>query len=434
MRHRFPISPLSGSAPDAADLRAARRRAQFQALHRKYEAAFEQIQATLLSLDGSRLYNLLEEYRLRYGRPARERAFLAYHHWRDGHRAASDETTACLFELLPRHISAEEKLLLIRRLREQLLQQLCQDAVTVTVARGSDLAAVLGRVMRLVRRVREIEMPADFLAVQGWLARADMQALNVLARETEHFIACRRLADLMVQLATLSHLRALASPQVAIRVQARFEIPTAAVAIRFLPCFWREASMADGADSDQDLLVRLQEMALLQERQEGSLTFVEYVMRTLTPQEQEKLRALAAAEGLRTEILLRELQVKTIAARGDIEATIATAERLKAQRHTGKITSEHATASGTTKIEIENRARPCYIATACYGDAHHPDVQALRRYRDETLLLSPLGRGLARLYDRLSPPLARRMDKTGWLAQTLRRLVLEPLARRLRAG
>ena len=151
----------------------------------------------------------------------------------------------------------------------------------------------------------------------------------------------------------------------------------------------------------------------------------------LTPREQEQLRALAAAEGLRTDILLQELRIKTIAARGDIDATIATAERLKQAGQNSKITSEHATASGTTRIEIENKKRPCYVATACYGDVEHPDVVALRRFRDKVLVKSIGGRAFIGVYELLSPPLAARLGPRQWVGRMVRRGVLEPLVRRL---
>lgn len=48
----------------------------------------------------------------------------------------------------------------------------------------------------------------------------------------------------------------------------------------------------------------------------------------------------------------------------------------------------------------------CFIATAVYGDACHPDVQALRRFRDEYLMTNPAGRAFVGLYYRYSPPLA----------------------------
>ena len=46
----------------------------------------------------------------------------------------------------------------------------------------------------------------------------------------------------------------------------------------------------------------------------------------------------------------------------------------------------------------------CFIATACYGNCEHPDVIALRSWRDRYLLRSSTGQLLVRAYYRLSPP------------------------------
>lgn len=51
----------------------------------------------------------------------------------------------------------------------------------------------------------------------------------------------------------------------------------------------------------------------------------------------------------------------------------------------------------------------CYIATMVYGDYEHPQVQALRLFRDEVLAASTVGRWFIRMYYRFSPGMVRRL-------------------------
>src|SRR3989338_9482327 len=56
----------------------------------------------------------------------------------------------------------------------------------------------------------------------------------------------------------------------------------------------------------------------------------------------------------------------------------------------------------TARIANERRKRiedqDCFVATAVYGDREAPEVQALRRFRDEVLMDSPFGRACVDFY------------------------------------
>lgn len=65
----------------------------------------------------------------------------------------------------------------------------------------------------------------------------------------------------------------------------------------------------------------------------------------------------------------------------------------------------------------------CYVATAVYGSYDAPEVQVLRRFRDDKLQQSMLGRAFIRGYYKASPPLARRLEN----ATTANRLVRRSL-------
>ncbi len=325
-------------------------------------ACLEALKAALLSLDGSRTANLLEEYRQRHGRPARELAFLTCHHWREGRRASQNATTARLFDLLPHYLTEPEKLLLLRRLRAEASERAKPSRVRLTLRRSGDLAAVVSQIWPRLRPLDAVASPASLANVQRWFSGGEMQALVRVVEESDYLLATQRLADLIVRLAQLFRLRNLADAGTQVYVSASFVIPTAAITLEFHKSFWEEQPMNDTTEknqdfTDQDFLVRLQDLALTQEWQNGAMGFVDFVMRTLTPAEQEKLRSVAVAEGLRTEVLLRELHVKTLAAKADIDLTLETVQKLKDQHHQGRIVSNHTTASGMTQIEVV--VEPC---------------------------------------------------------------------------
>ena len=66
--------------------------------------------------------------------------------------------------------------------------------------------------------------------------------------------------------------------------------------------------------------------------------------------------------------------------------------------------------NGRHKTEAEQKANACYIATMVYGDYNHPQVVALRRFRDNTLQNSSLGRAFIHFYYKNSPVWVEKMQ------------------------
>ena len=63
-----------------------------------------------------------------------------------------------------------------------------------------------------------------------------------------------------------------------------------------------------------------------------------------------------------------------------------------------------------TKLKnLRKRSTPsgCFIATMVYGDYNHPQVLILRKFRDETLLNSRMGRIFVYIYYKTSPYLVK---------------------------
>ena len=61
-----------------------------------------------------------------------------------------------------------------------------------------------------------------------------------------------------------------------------------------------------------------------------------------------------------------------------------------------------------------NNSSGCYVATCVYGSYDCPQVWTLRRFRDNTLANSVLGRAFIRTYYAISPTVVRWFGKTDW--------------------
>ncbi len=77
-----------------------------------------------------------------------------------------------------------------------------------------------------------------------------------------------------------------------------------------------------------------------------------------------------------------------------------------------------------TKISIAK----CFIASAVFEDPEAPEVLILRQFRDQRLKRSSVGRGLVRLYETVSPPLARSLRGNQPSRQRLRKGLRQSLS------
>jgi hypothetical protein len=82
----------------------------------------------------------------------------------------------------------------------------------------------------------------------------------------------------------------------------------------------------------------------------------------------------------------------------------------------------------TTPATSGGGGGPCFIATAAYGSPLHPKVELLRQFRDQVLLTRWWGRWLNEVYLHLSPPLARLVEGSDMLRQSVRTLLRPVIA------
>nr|WP_319266413.1 CFI-box-CTERM domain-containing protein [uncultured Draconibacterium sp.] len=83
----------------------------------------------------------------------------------------------------------------------------------------------------------------------------------------------------------------------------------------------------------------------------------------------------------------------------------------------------NATRSYSSSSSNSSSSGGCYIATMAYGDYDHPQVQILRKFRDESLAASIFGRSFIRFYYATSPHLVSLLKNHERINQLIRNLL-----------
>lgn len=110
----------------------------------------------------------------------------------------------------------------------------------------------------------------------------------------------------------------------------------------------------------------------------------------------------------------------------DRELGDASPEHVRMRAEKGIIEHRRFEREGQVRVLLEKSGnaidKRCFVASCLYGiDA--PETVLLRKWRDEVLLRSGIGRGLIHSYYRISPHLVTLIDRQGWLEKSIRLLL-----------
>lgn len=92
----------------------------------------------------------------------------------------------------------------------------------------------------------------------------------------------------------------------------------------------------------------------------------------------------------------------------------------------GKVIDKYGTKPTTsppTPAPTPSKKSGCFIATAAFGTPLAPEIDVLRQFRDDRLMVDPLGRAFVKGYYTLSPPVAHAVSMSETLRAVVRGLI-----------
>jgi hypothetical protein len=153
---------------------------------------------------------------------------------------------------------------------------------------------------------------------------------------------------------------------------------------------------------------------------------------TRLPQEKaNEILSKAADKALDLQIKQKEAQIDNAILEQKL-GIVTRAARQHKESGTGFLhDDEHRSEHGYTRVTVSvDQERPkaqvsgyCFVATACFGNAEHPTVVALRSFRDTVLVHSTGGRLFVATYYSVGPVLAKTLDRLPVLKPLLRNLL-----------
>jgi hypothetical protein len=154
-------------------------------------------------------------------------------------------------------------------------------------------------------------------------------------------------------------------------------------------------------------------------------SFLQRLMQELSPEERARLKQKTAEGLLSNELERLRASHQFGISSDDMDMFMQNVQRME-RLHRGNAMSSYdmrgtfKTPSGETQI---NSKKGCYIATAVYGSFEHPNVLLLRRFRDQHLEESMVGRCLCACYYWASPWLAQGLFSKGAPRSAMRKVL-----------
>ena len=324
------------------------------------------IEHTFFHLPSYELEALFLDYGENYGKSAESYARRTYSSWKTGQTGLSGTTAERLVELLPHHLTANERFELLKKLRAKYVKKTSE---YVTVSPENWKAAVHQAINNVIAKSREFKLPEALYQRATWLANGDVAAAQRLLRAAEEDEARLRSLYLDAEFKRIemfvSHIKDTQS------VSHRICIPQGEIGVTIsLPkrSFWERTFGNNGGrhmSDDKNEIIRREPLEKALVRPPSNSSLLNIAAGDLSQEERVALRTKVINEKLALDVSQHKADQRFYDSTRDMANTVRAVNSLEqSSKSDYEVRSTFETASGRTDIHVKKNNNTVIIVVA----------------------------------------------------------------------
>lgn len=335
-------------------------------LRRLFGDIVQDIERTFLNLPPPKLHALLHDYGLVYGYSAESYARKTYFDWKAGRTKLNGTTAERLLEILPQHLTVNERFELLKKLRSKHIQKHME---YVTVPPENWKHAVHEAINRVIAKSREFKLPEPLYKKATWLTYGDVTAAQRLLHAAEEDEARLRAAYLDAEFKRIEIF--VAHIQDTKSISHRITIPQGEIIISItLPkrSFMENIFRNNGGrhmNEDTHDIIKKGPLDQAIARPPSNSSLLNIAAQDLSPDEQKALRTKVIDEKIALDISQHKADQRFYDSTRDMANAVHAVKALdQSSKSDYEVQSTFETASGRTNIHVKKNNNTVIIVVA----------------------------------------------------------------------
>lgn len=408
------------------------RKTAAQKLDSKYRGANTLIIRFFYSLSEFQLKLLFAKYERHFGKEKRKYAEDAYPHWKRGTKGTSTETVERLIKLVPQVLSTADRYSIIKKLWSGFR---VRETIRISMHPNSCNDLLVETLTERILRGTTVRIPESLNETLTWLYDEDSIAIKMTLESLEMEDAVLVTNALLMRVDEIKK-AAQKADGLDFCSYVSLALPFANITIEIS----NSKALKTMSENPRDDLSKKDGQIVPQNDQKPVIIqnpgdLLGDALKLLPQKKAEELMGKASEEALRLQVKQKEIQIDREAFKVNIDNVVGGAQRAAEDKNIEfEVKHEQTSAHGRSTVHVKTVPQQppqqeskfgmkCFIATVCYDDMYHPDLDSLRKFRDSVLVKTSAGQNFVVWYYRNGEMLAQKLRSSAFSRRAVKMLL-----------